>query len=221
MRDKLINQCVLPILAPDDLEVARMQVRVAMEYHLTCFEILYRSAVNLEILAELRQLYPQGRDQQAYFLAGSIQSKEEAERAQRAGADGFVSAGGYDPEIGKLSGKDYLYVPTFTSSPELLQALRGGTVMQKYFPAQDLGVPYLSKILKPFTPDRMNPVPGRNAPLVMITGGIQITDDLRETWDICPAVRVFGTSDLLVPKAEEEVREKLIDATLTMSDWTR
>jgi len=169
-------------------------------------EITLRTPAGLEALRLLRQERPD-----AFVGAGTVRTLAEAERVLEAGAQFVVSPSTY-PELVELCVD--AGVPAFPGActpSEIDAAVRAGTPLVKFFPAEAMGgVVFLKALAGPFRDVCLIPTGGVNAtnlaaylelPLVAACGG---------SWLVAPRLvreRAFDRVEVLAREAVAIVAE--------------
>lgn len=107
--------------------------------------------------------------------AGTVLTKEQAERSLEIGAEFLVSPG-ISEEVMKVTSPER-YLPGVMTPTELQRALFLGARLVKLFPAAILGAEYVKELLGPFRGAKLVPTGGitdKNAPEFIFAGSVAV-----------------------------------------------
>ncbi len=155
---KIYETGIVPVIALDDAEKAVPLARALMNGGLPIAEITFRTAAAEQAIRNIVRELPD-----MLVGAGTVTTKEQADRAANAGAKFIVSAG-FNPEITKyVLSKGIQMMPGTATPGEMEQAMSLGLDVLKFFPAeQNGGVAKLKAIAGPYPNLRWMPTGGVN-----------------------------------------------------------
>lgn len=150
---------IVPVIALDDAEKAVPLAKALVKGGLPAAEVTFRTAAAEEAIKRIVAEVPE-----MLVGAGTVLTKEQADRAIAAGVQ-FIVSPGFNPEITKyVMSKGMLMVPGTASPGEMEQAMSLGLDVVKFFPAeQNGGVAKLKALAGPYTNLRWMPTGGVNA----------------------------------------------------------
>ncbi|MFN7035040.1 MAG: bifunctional 4-hydroxy-2-oxoglutarate aldolase/2-dehydro-3-deoxy-phosphogluconate aldolase [Bellilinea sp.] len=153
---------IIPVVEMDDLNRAEALAGALIEAGLPLVEITLRTPVAIPAIQRIRQTYPG-----ILLAAGTILTLEQAKQAAGAGADFLVSPGLPQDAVEWALHEGIPFLPGAVTPNEILQGLRLGIEVFKFFPAETMGgIAAIKAVSDPFPNVRFIP-----------TGGIQ-TDNL-------------------------------------------
>ncbi|HAD07451.1 MAG TPA: 2-dehydro-3-deoxyphosphogluconate aldolase [Anaerolineaceae bacterium] len=153
---------IIPVVEIDDLNRAEVLAGTLIEAGLPLVEITLRTPVAVKAIQRIRETHPK-----ILLGAGTILTLEQARQSVSAGADFLVSPGLPLDALEWALGEGIPFLPGAVTPHEILQGLRMGIEVFKFFPAETMGgVAAIKAISDPFPSIRFIP-----------TGGIQ-TDNL-------------------------------------------
>ena len=149
---------IVPVIAIDDAEKAVPLAKALVRGGLPAAEVTFRTAAAEEAIRRIVAEVPD-----MLVGAGTVLTKEQADRAIDAGVS-FIVSPGFNPEITKyVLDKGMLMIPGTASPGEMEQAMGMGLSVVKFFPAeQNGGVAKLKALAGPYTSLRWMPTGGVN-----------------------------------------------------------
>lgn len=149
---------IVPVIAIDDAEKAVPLAKALVRGGLPAAEVTFRTAAAEEAIRRIRAEVPE-----MLVGAGTVLTKEQADRAMEAGA-AFIVSPGFNPEVTKyVIGKGMLMMPGTATPGEMEQAMAMGLSVVKFFPAeQNGGVAKLKAVAGPYQNLRWMPTGGVN-----------------------------------------------------------
>ena len=151
---------IVPVIAIDDAEKAVPLAKALVRGGLPAAEVTFRTAAAEEAIRRIVAEVPE-----MLVGAGTVLTKEQADRAIDAGVS-FIVSPGFNPEITKhVLSKGMLMIPGTASPGEMEQAMSLGLSVVKFFPAeQNGGVAKLKALAGPYTTLRWMPTGGVTPP---------------------------------------------------------
>lgn len=149
---------IVPVIAIDDAEKAVPLAKALVRGGLPAAEVTFRTAAAEEAIRRIAAEVPD-----MLLGAGTVLTKEQADRAIDAGVS-FIVSPGFNPEITKyVLDRGMLMIPGTASPGEMEQAMGMGLSVVKFFPAeQNGGVAKLKALAGPYTNLRWMPTGGVN-----------------------------------------------------------
>lgn len=147
---------IVPVIAIDDAAQAIPLAKALIAGGIPCAEITFRTAAAAESIAAISAEVP------AMLVgAGTVLSREQADRAKAAGA-AFAVSPGFNPHIVDYCGQIGLpIIPGCSSPSDMEQAIERGLQVVKFFPAEQAGgLPFLKAVAAPYTGLRFMPTGG-------------------------------------------------------------
>ena len=150
---------IVPVIAIDDAEKAVPLAKALVKGGLPAAEVTFRTAAAEEAIRRIVKEVPE-----MLVGAGTVLTKEQADRASAAGVQ-FIVSPGFNPEITKyVIDKGMLMMPGTATPGEMEQAMSMGLDVVKFFPAeQNGGVAKLKAVAGPYANLRWMPTGGVNA----------------------------------------------------------
>ncbi|MCR5303257.1 MAG: bifunctional 4-hydroxy-2-oxoglutarate aldolase/2-dehydro-3-deoxy-phosphogluconate aldolase [Lachnospiraceae bacterium] len=179
--DKVIKQLhdigIVPVIAIDDADKAVPLAKALSEGGLPAAEVTFRTAAGEEAIRRIAKEVPE-----MLVGAGTVLTKEQADRAIDAGSK-FIVSPGFNPEVTKyVISKGVPMCPGTATPGEMEQAMSLGLDTVKFFPAeQNGGIGKLKALAGPYK--NLNWMP---------TGGIN-TQNLAQYASFDQIVAVGGT----------------------------
>ena len=138
---------IVPVIALDDPEKAVPLAKALVRGGLPAAEVTFRTAAAEEAIKRIVAEVPE-----MLVGAGTVLTKEQADRAIAAGVK-FIVSPGFNPEITKyVIDKGMLMMPGTATPGEMEQAMSMGLDVVKFFPAeQNGGVAKLKAVAGPYT----------------------------------------------------------------------
>ncbi|MBQ7838986.1 MAG: bifunctional 4-hydroxy-2-oxoglutarate aldolase/2-dehydro-3-deoxy-phosphogluconate aldolase [Lachnospiraceae bacterium] len=149
---------IVPVIAIDDAEKAVPLAKALVRGGLPAAEVTFRTAAAEEAIRRIVAEVPE-----MLVGAGTVLTKEQADRAIDAGVK-FIVSPGFNPEITKyVIDKGMLMMPGTATPGEMEQAMALGLNVVKFFPAeQNGGVAKLKAVAGPYANLRWMPTGGVN-----------------------------------------------------------
>lgn len=147
---------IVPVIAIDDAAQAIPLAKALIAGGIPCAEITFRTAAAAESIAAISAEVP------AMLVgAGTVLTREQADRAKDAGAT-FAVSPGFNPHIVDYCGQIGLpIIPGCSSPSDMEQAIERGLEVVKFFPAEQAGgLPFLKAVAAPYTGLRFMPTGG-------------------------------------------------------------
>lgn len=175
--DKIAEIGVVPVIAIEDAAHARPLTEALLNGGLGVAEITFRTDAAAEVIETLSRDCPE-----LLTGAGTILTREQAERAANAGAI-FGLAPGFDPDIVDAAmALKMAFAPGIMTPSDISLAAAKGCRLMKFFPATPAGGPSMLKnINAPFAHMGLRFVP---------TGGVTL--DTMKDWLALPEVAAVG-----------------------------
>lgn len=160
---KIYDIGIVPVIAIDDADKAVPLAKALVKGGLPAAEVTFRTAAAEEAIKRIVAEVPE-----MLVGAGTVLTKEQADRAIAAGVK-FIVSPGFNPEITKyVIDKGMLMMPGTATPGEMEQAMSMGLDVVKFFPAeQNGGVAKLKAVAGPYTNLRWMPTGGVNAKNLM------------------------------------------------------
>jgi len=125
---------IIPVVVLDDPKDAAPLAKVLCENGLPCAEVTFRTSAAEESIRIMSREFPN-----MLVGAGTVLTKEQADRAMNAGAK-FIVSPGLNPKIVQYCIDNSVPVTPGTQTPsEMEQALELGLKVVKFFPAENAG----------------------------------------------------------------------------------
>ena len=136
--DKVIQKVaeigIVPVIKLKDVNDAVPLAEALIAGNMPAAEVTFRAAGAEEVIAKMLEAYPD-----MMVGAGTVINMEQAEKAVKAGAK-FVVSPGFDAEIVKYClDQNVLPLPGCVTPSEIMQALKLGLNVVKFFPAAQYG----------------------------------------------------------------------------------
>ena len=195
---------VIPVIAIDDADKAIPLDKALVEGGLPAADVTFRTAAGEEAIRRIASQVPE-----MLVGAGTVLTKEQADRAIAAGAQ-FIVSPGFNPEVTRyVIDKGVPMMPGTATPGEMEQAMSMGLHVVKFFPAeQNGGVAKLKALAGPYTNLRWMP-----------TGGVN-TKNLMDYLSFNKIIACGGTwmvkKDLIEGEKWDEITRICQDAVKTM-----
>lgn len=159
MNEKLSAFGVVPVVVIDDAKDALPLAEALRAGGLLCAEVTFRTDAAEESIRRISEANPD-----MLCGAGTVLTMEQLDRAIGAGAR-FIVSPGFDPEIvDACIARNIPVYPGCMTPSEVIQGVRRGLKVLKFFPAGEAGGPAMIKALSgPFPGIRFMPTGGVNA----------------------------------------------------------
>uniref|UniRef100_A0A7C4Q2L3 2-dehydro-3-deoxy-phosphogluconate aldolase n=1 Tax=Bellilinea caldifistulae TaxID=360411 RepID=A0A7C4Q2L3_9CHLR len=155
---EIYRHAIIPVVEIERIELVEALARTLVEAGLPLLEITLRTPAALSAIQHVREAYPN-----LILGAGTILTLEQAKQAVSAGADFLVSPGLPHDAVEWALAEEIPFLPGAVTPNEILQGLRLGIEVFKFFPAETMGgLTAIKAISDPFPAVRFIP-----------TGGIQ------------------------------------------------
>ena len=150
---------IVPVVVLNDVKDAEPLAQALCDGGLPCAEVTFRTDAAEESIRRISEAYPD-----MLCGAGTVLTMEQLDRAIGAGAR-FIVSPGFDPEIvDACIARNIPVYPGCMTPSEVIQGVRRGLKVLKFFPAGEAGGPAMIKALSgPFPGIRFMPTGGVNA----------------------------------------------------------
>ena len=201
---QISNIGIIPVIAIEDAEQAVPLARALVAGGLPAAEVTFRTAAGEEAIRRIAKVVPE-----MLVGAGTVLTKEQADRALAAGAQ-FIVSPGFNPEVTRyVIEKGALMMPGTATPGEMEQAMSMGLDVVKFFPAeQNGGVAKLKALAGPYTNLRWMPTGGVNTKNMMDYLGFDKIVACGGTWMV--------KKDLINGQKWDEITAICKDAVKTM-----
>ena len=201
---QISNIGIIPVIAIEDAEQAVPLARALVAGGLPAAEVTFRTAAGEEAIRRIAREVPE-----MLVGAGTVLTKEQADRALAAGAQ-FIVSPGFNPEVTRyVIEKGALMMPGTATPGEMEQAMSMGLDVVKFFPAeQNGGVAKLKALAGPYTNLRWMPTGGVNTKNMMDYLGFDKIVACGGTWMV--------KKDLINGQKWDEITAICKDAVKTM-----
>lgn len=155
---EIYRHAIIPVVEIEQVELAEPLAHTLAEAGLPLLEITLRTPAALSAIQRVRKTHPT-----LILGAGTILTLEQAKQAVSAGADFLVSPGLPHDAVEWALREEIPFLPGAVTPNEILQGMRLGIEVFKFFPAETMGgLTAIKAISDPFPAVRFIP-----------TGGIQ------------------------------------------------
>ena len=201
---KIYDIGIVPVIAIDDADKAVPLAKALVKGGLPAAEVTFRTAAAEEAIKRIVAEVPE-----MLVGAGTVLTKEQADRAIAAGVK-FIVSPGFNPEITKyVIDKGMLMMPGTATPGEMEQAMSMGLDVVKFFPAeQNGGVAKQKALAGPYTNLRWMPTGGVNTKNMMDYLGFDRIIACGGTW--------MGKKELIEGEQWDEITRICKDAVKTM-----
>ena len=160
---QIFNIGIIPVIAIEDAAQAVPLAKALVAGGLPAAEVTFRTAAGEEAIRRIAAEVPE-----MLVGAGTVLTREQADRALAAGSQ-FIVSPGFNPEITRyVIDKGALMMPGTATPGEMEQAMSMGLDVVKFFPAeQNGGVAKLKALAGPYTNLRWMPTGGVNTKNMM------------------------------------------------------
>lgn len=150
---------IIPVVVLEDAKDAAPLAKALVEGGLPCAEVTFRTDTAEESIKIMTSEYPD-----MFVGAGTVLTIEQVDRAVAAGAK-FIVSPGFDPEIVDYClSKEISVFPGCITPSEVVQAVKRGLKVVKFFPAEQFGgVAAIKAIAAPYVGVKFMPTGGINA----------------------------------------------------------
>ncbi|MBQ4560568.1 MAG: bifunctional 4-hydroxy-2-oxoglutarate aldolase/2-dehydro-3-deoxy-phosphogluconate aldolase [Tyzzerella sp.] len=150
---------VVPVVVLNDAKDAAPLAKALCEGGLPCAEVTFRTEAAEESIRIMSEQFPE-----MLIGAGTVLTIEQVDRAVGAGAK-FIVSPGFDPEIVDYCiSKGIVVLPGCVTPSEVIQAVKRGLEVIKFFPAEQYGgVATLKALSAAFPKARFMPTGGVSA----------------------------------------------------------
>ena len=155
-----IKRCgIIPVIALDDAKDAILLAKALLAGGIDVAEITFRTAAAEESIRLIAEEVPD-----MLVGAGTVLTSDQAERAAKAGAKFLVSPGLDVDLIHKARELDVFMLPGAVTPTEIMQGLKEGIELFKFFPAGNYGgLKTIKSLTAPFTQIAFIPTGGVGA----------------------------------------------------------
>lgn len=155
LEQRLAALKIVPVIAINKAEDARLLARTLVENGLPCAEVTFRTDAAGKAMRLMRAEYPD-----ILLGAGTVLTTGQVDEAMEAGAD-FVVSPGFNPEIVRYCQQRGIPIVPGINNPSLVeQAMAMGLKTLKFFPAEVSGGLGMIKALAAVYPVRLMPTGG-------------------------------------------------------------
>ncbi len=150
---------VVPVVVLNDAKDAAPLAKALCEGGLPCAEVTFRTEAAEESIRIMSEQFPE-----MLIGAGTVLTIDQVDRAVGAGAK-FIVSPGFDPEIVDYCiSKNIVVLPGCVTPSEVIQAVKRGLEVIKFFPAEQYGgVATLKALSAAFPKARFMPTGGVSA----------------------------------------------------------
>ena len=150
---------VVPVVVLNDAKDAAPLAKALCEGGLPCAEVTFRTEAAEESIRIMTEQFPE-----MLIGAGTVLTIDQVDRAVGAGAK-FIVSPGFDPEIVDYCiSKNIVVLPGCVTPSEVIQAVKRGLEVIKFFPAEQYGgVATLKALSAAFPKARFMPTGGVSA----------------------------------------------------------
>ncbi len=150
---------IVPVVVINDADKAVPLAKALVEGGIPCAEVTFRTAAAEEAIKRMAKEVPE-----LIVGAGTVLTKEQADKAIAAGSQFLVSPG-LDPEIVEYCNeKGYLITPGTANPSDLNHAVKLGLEVVKFFPAEAAGgLKMIKSMAAAYTSLKFMPTGGINA----------------------------------------------------------
>ena len=132
--DRLSDYGVVPVVVINRAEDAKPLAKALYDGGLRCAEVTFRTDAAEESIRIMTENF-----KDMLVGAGTVLSIEQVDRAVNAGAK-FIVSPGFDPEVVDYCiSKNILVLPGCATPSEVLQGVKRGLKVVKFFPAEQAG----------------------------------------------------------------------------------
>lgn len=159
MLEKIQETGIIPVVVLDRAEDAEPLAEALIRGGLPCAEVTFRTEAAEEAIRIMSEKYPQ-----MLIGAGTVLTKEQVDRAKKAGAK-FIVSPGFNPKTVKYCQEQgILITPGCSTASELELAMEYGLEAVKFFPAEQAGgLPMIKALAGPFHKMKFMPTGGISA----------------------------------------------------------
>ncbi|MBO5665936.1 MAG: bifunctional 4-hydroxy-2-oxoglutarate aldolase/2-dehydro-3-deoxy-phosphogluconate aldolase [Firmicutes bacterium] len=200
---------IVPVIKLKDINDAVPLAEALIAGNMPAAEVTFRAEGADVVIAKMLEAYPD-----MMVGAGTVVNMEQAERAVKAGSK-FVVSPGFDPEIVKYClDQNVLPLPGCVTPSEIMQALKLGLKVVKFFPAAQYGGLATIKALSgPFAGLKFMPTGGisldnlgefiANKNIAACGGSFMVTDKLLDAKNWEEITRLAKEATDIVKKTRE------------------
>ena len=125
---------IIPVVVLDDSKDAAPLAKVLCENGLPCAEVTFRTSAAEESIRIMSREFPN-----MLVGAGTVLTKEQADRAMNAGAK-FIVSPGLNPKVVQYCIDSFIpVIPGVQTASEIEQAIELGLKVVRFFPAEQAG----------------------------------------------------------------------------------
>lgn len=148
------------VIRLDDLSMAEPLTRALMNGGVLAIEFTLTNRDSLQVIADVRQKFPEIAEGKAVVGAGSVNSVDDCKAAIDAGAQFIVSPSTKFPVIETAKAAGVVVTPGAFTPTEIEDAWQAGADAVKIFPASFLGPGYVKAVLAPLPHLKLIPTGG-------------------------------------------------------------
>lgn len=150
---------IVPVIRIDDAEKAAPLARALISGGIPCAEVTFRTAQGEAAMARIKREVPE-----ILLGAGTVLTREQVDKAVRAGA-AFMVSPGFNPQVVSYCAERGIpIIPGCSSPSDMEQALAFGLEAVKFFPAEQAGgLDYIKAVSAPYSSLMFIPTGGINA----------------------------------------------------------
>ena len=203
--EKVYQIGIVPVIAFNSVDEALPLCKALADGGLPAAEVTFRTACAEECIRKIHAEMPE-----MLLGAGTVLTKDQADRAMDAGAS-FIVSPGFDPNIAKhVTDKGGLMMPGTATAGEMSQALNLGLDIVKFFPAEaNGGVAMLKNLAAPLNTMKWMCTGGVNAKNVNDYLGFEAIIAVGGTWMCKSDMIKAGKWDEITAICKEAVRTML------------
>ena len=203
--EKVYQIGIVPVIAFNSVDEALPLCKALADGGLPAAEVTFRTACAEECIRKIHAEMPE-----MLLGAGTVLTKDQADRAMDAGAS-FIVSPGFDPNIAKhVTDKGGLMMPGTATAGEMSQALNLGLDIVKFFPAEaNGGVAMLKNLAAPLNTMKWMCTGGVNAKNVNDYLGFEAIIAVGGTWMCKGDMIKAGKWDEITALCKEAVRTML------------
>ena len=192
---------VVPVVVLNDAKDAAPLAKALCEGGLPCAEVTFRTEAAEESIRIMSEQFPE-----MLIGAGTVLTIEQVDRAVGAGAK-FIVSPGFDPEIVDYCiSKGIVVLPGCVTPSEVIQAVKRGLEVIKFFPAEQYGgVATLKALSAAFPKARFMPTGGVSAKNLAENLGFNKIDACGGSWMVKGDLVAAGEFDKIKEMTAEAV----------------
>lgn len=144
--DRIAELGIIPVVKIEDADKAVLLAQALNNAHLTCVEIMFRTAAAAASIKAISDKYPE-----LLIGAGTVLTRKQVDEATTAGAK-FIVTPGFNPDtVAYCVERKIPIIPGCSSATDIEAALAFGLKVIKFFPAEPLGgLPMIKALSAPY-----------------------------------------------------------------------